>query len=68
MEIASDRPELTYIAFGFLAALFLNDNLVDRIVGGCETGQEGFEIIRKGYRDSPHPSGDGRVQGTGGMI
>lgn len=34
-----EKPELTYIHTGFLAALFLNLNIVDYIVGGCGTGQ-----------------------------
>jgi len=33
------QPELTYIHTGFLAALLLNTQRVDFVVGGCGTGQ-----------------------------
>jgi len=33
------QPELTYIHTGFLAALLLNSQRVDFVVGGCGTGQ-----------------------------
>lgn len=33
------QPELTYIHTGFMAALLLNANRVDLVVGGCGTGQ-----------------------------
>jgi len=34
-----EKPELTYIHTGLLAAMLLNTNRVDFIVGGCGTGQ-----------------------------
>jgi len=42
MRSPDDRPELTYIHTGFLAALLLNAGRVDYVVGGCGTGQ-GFQ-------------------------
>lgn len=43
MTESSDKPELTYIHTGFIAALLLNLKKVDFVVGGCGTGQ-GFLI------------------------
>jgi len=39
MTKSGGQPELTYIHTGFLAALLLNTNRVDFVVGGCGTGQ-----------------------------
>lgn len=39
MRKSGDRPELTYIHTGFLAALLLNSGRADFVVGGCGTGQ-----------------------------
>ena len=39
MRKSGDRPELSYIHTGFLAALLLNSGRADFVVGGCGTGQ-----------------------------
>lgn len=39
MQSAENKPELTYIHTGLLAALLLNTGRVDLVVGGCGTGQ-----------------------------
>lgn len=39
MKKNGEKPELTYIHTGLLAALFLNSYRVDMVVGGCGTGQ-----------------------------
>lgn len=39
MRTNFEKPELTYIHTGLLAALLLNINRVDYVVGGCGTGQ-----------------------------
>jgi len=39
MTQSGAKPELTYIHTGFMAALLLNANRVDMVVGGCGTGQ-----------------------------
>lgn len=39
MKKNGEKPELTYIHTGFLAALLLNTNRVDFVIGGCGTGQ-----------------------------
>jgi len=39
MKRNGEKPELTYIHTGFLAALLLNTNRVDFVIGGCGTGQ-----------------------------
>ena len=39
MKTADEKPELTYIHTGFLAALLLNAGRADFVVGGCGTGQ-----------------------------
>ena len=39
MKNIEGEPDLTYIETGFLAALALNLNAVDFVVGGCGTGQ-----------------------------
>ncbi len=48
MRSPDQKPELTYINTGFLAALLLNAGRVDLIVGGCGTG-EGFMISASQY-------------------
>ena len=37
MTQSGAKPELTYIHTGFMAALLLNANRVDMVVGGCGT-------------------------------
>ena len=39
MRTAEDRPELTYVQTGLLAAILLNLKRADLVVGGCGTGQ-----------------------------
>lgn len=39
MKKNGEKPELTYIHTGFLAALLLNTNRVGFVIGGCGTGQ-----------------------------
>jgi ribose 5-phosphate isomerase RpiB len=39
MKSSQDKPELTYIHTGLLAALLLNTDRADLVVGGCGTGQ-----------------------------
>lgn len=39
MKKSGEMPELTYIHTGFLAALLLNTDRVDFVIGGCGTGQ-----------------------------
>ncbi len=39
MKSASDRPELSYIHTGLMAAMLLNAAAVDFVVAGCGTGQ-----------------------------
>ncbi|MBN2073520.1 MAG: RpiB/LacA/LacB family sugar-phosphate isomerase [Actinobacteria bacterium] len=39
MKTKEDRPELTYINTGLLAAILLNLKRVDFVIGGCGTGQ-----------------------------
>lgn len=39
MKQSGDKPELTYIETGLLAAMSLNLKKVDLVVGGCGTGQ-----------------------------
>lgn len=39
MKKSGEKPELTYIHTGLLAALMLNTGAVDLVVGGCGTGQ-----------------------------
>ncbi len=39
MKKSGDKPELTYIHTGLLAAILLNLKRVDFVVGGCGTGQ-----------------------------
>lgn len=39
MKKSGEKPELTYIHTGFLAALLLNTHRVDFVIGGCGTGQ-----------------------------
>ena len=39
MASPEDKPELTYIQTGLMAALLLNANACDLVVGGCGTGQ-----------------------------
>jgi ribose 5-phosphate isomerase RpiB len=39
MTKPEDRPELTYIHTGFMAALLINLQAADLVVGGCGTGQ-----------------------------
>lgn len=39
MKKNGEKPELTYIHTGLLAALLLNTGRVDLVVGGCGTGQ-----------------------------
>ncbi|MBP7738659.1 MAG: RpiB/LacA/LacB family sugar-phosphate isomerase [Spirochaetes bacterium] len=48
MKSADQKPELTYINTGFLAALLLNAGRADLVVGGCGTG-EGFLISASQY-------------------
>ena len=39
MKKSGEKPELTYIHTGLLAALMLNSGAADLVVGGCGTGQ-----------------------------
>lgn len=39
MQKSGEKPELTYIHTGLLAALMLNTGAADLVVGGCGTGQ-----------------------------
>jgi ribose 5-phosphate isomerase RpiB len=39
MKKAGDKPELSYIHTGLMAAVLLNAGTVDFVVGGCGTGQ-----------------------------
>lgn len=39
MTKPEDKPELTYIHTGLMAALLLNANACDMVIGGCGTGQ-----------------------------
>ena len=39
MKKSGEKPELTYIHTGLLAALMLNTGAADLVVGGCGTGQ-----------------------------
>mgnify|MGYP001093626058 CR=1 FL=1 len=39
MKKNGEKPELTYIHTGLLAALFLNTGVANLVVGGCGTGQ-----------------------------
>ncbi len=39
MEKSGEKPELTYMHTGLLAALMLNSGAADLVVGGCGTGQ-----------------------------
>ena len=39
MKKGGDKPELSYIHTGLLAAVLLNAGIVDFVVGGCGTGQ-----------------------------
>ncbi|MFA5635754.1 MAG: RpiB/LacA/LacB family sugar-phosphate isomerase [Anaerovoracaceae bacterium] len=39
MQNPEQKPELTYIHTGLMAAVLLNANAVDLVVGGCGTGQ-----------------------------
>ncbi len=48
MKSPDQKPELTYINTGFLAALLLNAGRADLVVGGCGTG-EGFMISASQY-------------------
>jgi len=48
MSECGDEPELTYVHTGLMAALVLNQNIADFVVGGCGTGQ-GFCISAMQY-------------------
>lgn len=39
MQNPEQKPELTYIQTGLMAALLLNANICDMVIGGCGTGQ-----------------------------
>ena len=48
MDPAKQQPELTYIHTGLMAAIVLNSNVCDLVVGGCGTGQ-GFMVSSMQY-------------------
>ncbi|MCL2194882.1 MAG: RpiB/LacA/LacB family sugar-phosphate isomerase [Oscillospiraceae bacterium] len=48
MSESGDEPELTYVHTGLMAALVLDQNIADFVVGGCGTGQ-GFCISAMQY-------------------
>ena len=48
MDPSKQQPELTYIHTGLMAAIILNSNLCDLVVGGCGTGQ-GFMLSSMQY-------------------
>ena len=48
MDPSKQQPELTYIHTGLMAAIVLNSNACDLVVGGCGTGQ-GFMLSSMQY-------------------